>query len=113
MRLQADVTSYFETMMLQHQRLQDVSASLATALTVSSDILGSMLPLHVLHKLELRALQARPHFLRNNLTALMNTPLNACCRCTFCRSLQFVLCSPMRSKYRVEYAERTVCSCVT
>ena len=53
------MTSHFEAVLLQHQRLQDVSASLATALTISSDILGSMLPLHVLQKLELRALQVR------------------------------------------------------
>jgi hypothetical protein len=57
--VQADITTHMTHLNEQVQQMQDAAAALATALTVASDILGSMLPLHVLQKLEAKAVEVR------------------------------------------------------
>jgi hypothetical protein len=57
--MQADVTSHMMHLGRELQQAHTVAGALATALTVSSDILGSILPLHVLQKLEAKAAEVR------------------------------------------------------
>jgi hypothetical protein len=44
----------------RHQHLLEMSTALAQALAISSDLLGSMLPAHVLQRLEAKAAEVSP-----------------------------------------------------